>query len=244
MSGDDLSHKVDQVLAEPPRRVTRLVSEGGRTWWLKRVEHLSLRLRLQKGDPSRAFEAERNGLKTLAQKGIPVPEIAMEGADYFLLPDAGPTLQILVEEAADDPGTRAAFAAAGRALGLLHWAGLSHGRPAPRDICWDGTTARFIDLERFSAAHRSGFWQALDIVIFIQSCYGRWPDDPRFLDAALEAYRVNAPEDALARAGRLAFWLGWLKPMARLVTRFKPRSREFRAIPLTLARLAGFRRGD
>ncbi|WP_112311590.1 BUD32 family EKC/KEOPS complex subunit [Pseudogemmobacter bohemicus] len=237
MGDDDLSQKVGQALEKPPRRVTRLVSESGRTWWLKRVERLSLRLRLQKGDPARAFEAERTGLKTLAQNGVPVPEIALEGPGYFLLPDAGPTLQILAEEAPSAPDTLTAFAAAGRALGLLHWAGLSHGRPAPRDICWDGTAARFIDLERFSPAHRSGFWQALDIVIFTQSCYARWPDDPRFLETALEAYRVNAPEGALARAGRLAFWLGWLKPLAWLVTRFKPLSREFRAIPLTLARL-------
>lgn len=237
MSGEDLSHQVEQVLAEAPRRVTRLVSGGGRTWWLKRVERLSLRLRLQKGDPERAFEAERRGLKTLAAHSIPVPEIALEGADYVLLPDAGPTLQSLVEDTGGSPDAMAAFAAAGRALGLLHWAGLSHGRPAPRDICWDGTTARFIDLERFSPARRSGIWQALDIVIFTQSCFARWPEDPRFLDTALEAYRVNAPEGALARAGRLAFWLGWLKPLARLVTAFKPRSREFRAIPLTLARL-------
>ena len=116
MAGEDLSHEVDKALEQPPHRVTRLTSRGGRTWWLKRVERLSLRLRLQKGDPARAFEAERSGLKVLAAKGIPVPEIEMEGADYFLLPDAGPTLQHLVETAASDPSTLAGFAAAGRAL--------------------------------------------------------------------------------------------------------------------------------
>lgn len=234
---DELKSEVDRTLKSRPGRVTRLITGSGQTWWLKRVERLSLRLRLQKGDPARTFEAERNGLKTLADRGIPVPEIALEGEDYFLLPDAGPSLQSLVINAAPESEILRAFAAAGCALALLHWAGLSHGRPAPRDICWDGSTARFIDLERFSPAHRSGFWQAQDLLIFTQSCFGRWPDDSRWLDAALEAYAQNAPEGAMARVARLAFWLGWLKPVARLVTWVKPRAKEFRAIPLTLRRL-------
>ncbi|VDC25221.1 phosphotransferase [Pseudogemmobacter humi] len=238
MNGNGLSHLVKDALRNRPGRISRLRSAAGGTFWLKRVEKLSLRLRLQKGDPRRAFEAEREGLKTLAAKGLPVPKILLEGPDYFLLPDAGPTLeQIAGDEARPVPDREAAFAAAGKALARLHWAGLSHGRPAPRDICWDGCTARFIDLERFSLACRSGFRQALDVVIFTQSCFSRWPRDSRWLDAALAAWSANAPDGAGKRVSRLACGLGWLGPPARALSHFRPKSRELRAVPLTLGRL-------
>lgn len=238
MSRNGLAQQVRDALRNRPGRILRLRPTGGGTFWLKRVEKLSLRLRLQKGDPQRAFEAEREGLKTLAAEGLPVPKILLEGPDYFVLPDAGPTLEQIAGDATRPVSERtAAFAAAGKALARLHWAGFSHGRPAPRDICWDGSTARFIDLERFSFARRSGFRQALDVVIFTQSCFSRWPDDSRWLDAALVAWQTNAPEGADSRVALLARVLGWLGPLARALSHVRPKSRELRAVPLTLARL-------
>ena len=45
---DELKSEVDRTLKSRPGRVTRLTTGSGQTWWLKRVERLSLRLRLQK----------------------------------------------------------------------------------------------------------------------------------------------------------------------------------------------------
>lgn len=231
---DMLEAALAAALAAPPQRVRRLDLPDGRRFWLKRVERLSGRLRLQKGDPARAFAAERQGLRVLADSGIPAAGVVREGPGWLLMPDAGPTLP----EVAGQPGAQAAFAATGRALGRLHWAGLVHGRPAVRDICWDGLEARFIDLERFRPARRGGLWQAVDVVMFAQTCLTRWPDDPRWLDAALAAYAVNAPEGAMARVARLARALAPLGWLARGLAVLRPRSRELRAVPLTLARLA------
>ena len=234
----DLERILKAALAEPPQRVRRLVLPDGRGFWLKRVERVSGRMRWQKGDPAQAFEAERAGLKELASEGIPVAGIAAEGPDWVLMPDAGPVLVALVA----DPGRAEAeklqaFAAAGRALGRLHWAGLVHGRPAVRDICWDGTEARFIDLERFRHGRRGGLWQAVDVVMFVQTCFTQWPEDTRWLDAALASYAAEAPEGAMQRAARLAFWLAPLGWLARLLGRLGKSNRELRAVPLTLARL-------
>lgn len=238
MPETELEARVKAALAEPPQRVRRLDLADGRRFWLKRVERLSGRLRLQKGDPARAFEAERAGLKALAAEGLPVAAVALEGPDWVVMPDAGPVLPWVVADPNREMAEKlAACAQAGRALGLLHWAGMVHGRPAVRDICWDGRQARFIDLERFRASRRGGFWQAADVVILAQTAFTQWPDDPRWLDAALESYAVNAPEQAMARVGRLARWLapfGWL---ASGLARAKPKSRELRAVGLTLARL-------
>jgi tRNA A-37 threonylcarbamoyl transferase component Bud32 len=233
-----LDAALNAALAEPPRRVRALVLADGRRFWLKRVERLSGRLRVQKGDPAKAFAAEREGLRVLALAGLPVAGVVAEGPGWVLMPDAGPVLS----EVVGDPGRGIdeklrSFAEAGRALGRLHWAGMAHGRPAVRDVCWDGVEARFIDLERFQRAKRAGFWQAADVVMFAQTAFTLWPEESRWLDAALEAYAVSAPEGAMAAVRRL---VGWLRPVGWLaagLVALRPESRELRAVGLTLARL-------
>ena len=238
MSDPDLETALQTALADPPRRVREVVLPDGRRFWLKRVERLSGRLRLQKGDPARAFAAEREGLRLLAAEGLPVAGIAAEGPDWVLMPDAGPVLtRVVADPERSEMDKLAAFSAAGRALGLLHRAGMAHGRPAVRDICWDGQEARFIDLERFRRAKRAGFWQAADVLMFAQTAFTAWPEDARWLEAALGAYAVSAPEGAMVAVRRLAGWLapvGWL---AAALVRLRPGSRELRAVGLTLGRL-------
>lgn len=238
MTDPELDQALTTALAEPPQRVRAVVLPDGRRFWLKRVERLSGRLRLQKGDPARAFAAEREGLRAVAAAGVPVAEVTAEGPDWVLMPDAGPTLPTVVRQSdVDEAGRLRAFAAAGRALGRLHWAGMAHGRPAVRDVCWDGREARFIDLERFRRARRAGFWQAADVVMFAQTAFTAWPGDPRWLDAALAAYAVSAPEGAMDSVRRLA---GWLAPVGWLATglsALRPGSRELQAVGLTLGRL-------
>jgi hypothetical protein len=114
---------------------------------------------------------------------------------------------------------------------------MAHGRPAVRDICWDGQDARFIDLERFRRATRAGFWQAADVLMFAQTAFTAWPGNARWLDVALAAYGSSAPEGAMVSVRRLARWLapvGWL---AAGLLRLKPESRELRAVGLMLARM-------
>ncbi|MBA3911235.1 MAG: serine/threonine protein phosphatase [Rhodobacter sp.] len=238
MPDRDLDTNVKAALAEPPRRVRQLDLPDGRRFWLKRVERLSGLMRLQKGDPDRAFAAERAGLQALAEAGLPVAEVALEGPGWMLMPDAGSVLpQVVADASRTEADKLAAFAQAGRALGLLHLAGLVHGRPAVRDICWDGKEARFIDLERFRYGRRGGLWQAADVVIFTQTCFTRWPQDTTWVNAALEAYAVNAPDGAMAQVRRLVWLLmpvGWLSWALSLI---RPQSRELRAVPLALSRL-------
>jgi tRNA A-37 threonylcarbamoyl transferase component Bud32 len=234
----DLQQKLSAALDGPFRRVQRLDLADGRRFWLKRVERLSGRLRLQKGDPARAFAAECEGLRTLEAAGLPVAGIVAEGPGWIVMPDVGLTLpEVVAQSGLTEAQKLAAFARAGRALGDLHWAGMVHGRPAVRDICWDGTTARFIDLERFRPGRRGGLWQAADLVMFVQTCFTQWPEDPRWLDAALAAYATNAPPGSMARAARLVWWLHPLGWLASGLARLKPQSRELRAVGPTLARL-------
>jgi tRNA A-37 threonylcarbamoyl transferase component Bud32 len=233
-----LDEALNAALAEPSRRVRALVLPDGRRFWLKREERLSGRLRVQKGDPAKSFAAERAGLQALAAAGLPVAGVVAEGPDWVLMPDAGPILPEVVRDSGrSDAEKLRAFAEAGRALGRLHWAGMAHGRPAVRDVCWDGQEARFIDLERFRRVRRTGFWQAADVVMFAQTAFTAWPEDGRWLDAALGAYAVNAPDGAMAAVRRLARWLQPLGWLAKGLVFLRPGSRELRAVGLTLARL-------
>ncbi len=238
MTDPELDAALKTALAEPPRRVRQLDLPDGRRFWLKRVERLSGRLRLQKGDPAQAFAVERDGLRVAAAAGLPVAGVVAEGPDWVLMPDAGPVLPEVVDaKGLGEAEKMQAFAEAGRALGRLHWAGMAHGRPAVRDVCWDGREARFIDLERFRHARRAGFWQAVDVVMFAQTAFTLWPEDARWLDAALEAYAVSAPEGAMAAVRRLVWWLAPLGWLAAGLSRARPGSRELLAVGLTLARL-------
>ena len=233
-----LNDQLKAALAEPPARVRRVDLADGRRFWLKRVERLTGVMRIQKGDPERAFATERDGLRALADAGLPVAGIAAEGQEWMLIQDAGPVLPAVVGDGKRDEAEKlAAFARAGRALGLLHWAGLVHGRPAVRDICWDGREARFIDLERFRRGARGGLRQAADIVMLTQTAFTQWPEDTRWPDAVLAAYAVSAPDGAMDTVRRLAVGLTPLGWLATGLARLKPESRELRAVGPTLARL-------
>ncbi len=168
-------------------RVRMLETPAGRLW-LKRVEHLSLRWRLQKGSGRRSFEKDREGLHVLGDAGLPVAPILAEGPDYFVTPDLGVTLRALMSDTGSSDDRNAAFRAAGQALASLHAQGFSHGRPAVRDLCWDGTSVRFIDMEKFSPRHHSPRHFAADMLIFVHSVFaaGGGQQD---LENALTAYR-------------------------------------------------------
>lgn len=230
------------ALREPVVRIKPFLGPNGERLWLKRIEELSLRLRLQKGGRHRAFANELNALHVLGKAGLPVPEILAEGPDHFVMADVGPTLAHLLRSSAMPFAKRsAAFRAAGAAIGRLHSAGFAHGRPAIRDICWDGDEARFIDLEQFSDHRHSARNRAMDIVIFTQTYMSEMGASGPCLDAAMNAYSKTAPAGAVQNVRRLALWLSPLAHLTAPVRWLLPSGKGFKAVPLTLAYLRGMK---
>lgn len=226
------------ALREPIVRIKPFLGPNGERLWLKRIEALSLRLRLQKGDSRRAFANELKALHVLSKAGLPVPEILAEGPDHFVVADVGPTLAQLLRRSAMPFAKRAAaFRAAGAAMARLHMAGFAHGRPAIRVICWDGDEARFIDLEQFSDHRRSARNRAMDLVIFAQTYIAETGSAGPCLDAAFDAYRTTASAGALQNVRRLAFWLSPLVPLTAPLRWLRPSAKDFKALPQTLAYL-------
>ncbi len=225
---------LEAALQAPPQRVQR-VAAGGRAVWLKQAEQLSLRWRLQKGDTRRAFEADREGLHDLAALGLPVAQVVAEGADFFATAEVGQQMAHLLRTPdLAGPGRVAACRAAGAALAALHRAGVAHGRPSIRDICWDGQAARFIDLERYRKGRAGRGRMALDLLILLHSMFTITRGPAPEIDAAFDGWLRGAPEGAWPAVHARAARFGWLGGLARLALRLRPRSKELAAIPLTL----------
>lgn len=218
------------------------VEQGGRRYWIKRPEVLSLRWRLQKGNPTRAFARERRVHRDLLARGAPVPPILAEADNYIILPDSGPSLEATLTGAAPDERLRACRAA-GAALADLHALGLAHGRPHPRDLCWDGARIVFLDFERGSSATASERRQIWDLVLLIHGAYGLAPRETPEVAALCESYRQadlrGLWEAAQAWAKRWRWIDPLTRPLQRYEARYKPhrRYKELLAIPLTLKQL-------
>lgn len=236
---EPLRRALDRALQTAPVRVRR-VSAGGQALWLKRAETLSLRWRLQKGDPRRGLEAERAGLHVLGEMGLPVARLVAEGPDYLATAEAGRPLSAVLADPAHGGADRlAGFVAAGAALAALHRAGVAHGRPALRDICWDGAQARFIDLERYRSGPASRGRMARDLLILLHSVLVIRPAPGPELAAVLAGWQAGAPPGLWAEVGRQAARLARLRGVARLVRHWRPESRELAAGLALLDWLAG-----
>lgn len=239
-----LRQALEAALQAPPQRVQR-VAAGDRAVWLKRAERLSLRWRLQKGDTRRAFEADRAGLHDLAALGLPVAQVVAEGPDFFATEEAGQQIAHLLRLPDHaGPGRVAACRAAGAALAALHRAGVAHGRPSIRDICWDGQAARFIDFERYRKGRAGPGAMALDVLILLHSMFAITRGPAPEIAAALDGWREGAPVGLWSAVRARAARFGWLGRLARLALRLRPRSKELAAVALMLDFVAAQGAGD
>ena len=228
----ELAALAEATRGAEPARVWR-IEAAGQAFWVKTEERPSLRMRLQKGNPRRAFAAERQAMKALAAAGLPVPPILAEGEDFFVTPDCGPSLRHLLHDRdLAEPERLAAFRAAAEGLARFHARGLSHGRPSLKDICWDGRAARFLDLERFAARRNRLKGHAEDLVMLFLSAFTETGRATPETEALVAGYRAHDPGGVWEAAARLCRRMRWVDPLTRPIQRLRG-GREFRAIPLT-----------
>ncbi|MGB0958818.1 MAG: hypothetical protein ACPGVK_01095 [Halocynthiibacter sp.] len=232
---DDLNRFIRSQVDATDARVTRL-EFNSRVIWLKQPEQLNLRFRLQKGDSTRAFNAERTALKTLKSHGVPIPQIIAEGPDFIALGDSGtPLNQIIGNEDYSKAERIEIFTKAGQALAMLHQKGLSHGRPALKDLCWDGQQITFLDFERFSEKRNTPHGHAQDVVMFVFNTYAVAGRDCAELTAAIAAYRSHDTMGIWSRAQKWCANKGWINWLTKPIQmRRAGKAKEFKAIPLTL----------
>ncbi len=185
-----LANAVDEALLASHQRVALCQTRQGDKFWLKRVERFAPHLWLVKGNPEQAFERDRSSHRNLWNLGAPVPRILAEGCGYIAVEDAGRSLtKFCTERSITVAEKLRACRAAGRALARLHAMGLAHGRPAFRDMCWDGRQLRFIDFEYFVPTKAGRLRKARDLSIAVLSAFSQGVDGPRYAVSLALAYR-------------------------------------------------------
>ena len=228
LRGSQVQTELDSALAElgldipgldPAARIQpgRL---GDATVWVKTPEVVGRRLLWnRKGNPQRAFERERVALAALQDRGLPVVGLIAHSPRVMVLRDCGPPVTDLLSDPAQSDATLAeVLHASGAALGVLHRAGVSHGRAAPNDFCWQDGRITLIDFERRLGARGLAAQLRRDVVRLVYKLDQvllalQMPKDRRrtLCEAILAGYRSAGPErpwqDAVAWCRRHRVWL-------------------------------------
>lgn len=242
MTGDAQNQTGDQTrldaaiadrLASGYSRVSRFEHDG-QLYWLKRPEHGSFRMRLQKGNALAKFNAERAALKELCDQGLPFSPIAAEGAEYFATKDVGPPLMaILRKHLLSDQERADAFASAGQVLAQMHASGFSHGRPSIKDMCWKDGKVTLLDPEYYAPERNTFKGHVHDLILFLHSAFAAVEDTRPEIDAAIRAYRDHDTKQVWAGAQNWCRTRWLIDPLTRPLQWLPTRHvRDFRAIPL------------
>ncbi|MGY6632657.1 MAG: hypothetical protein ACXIU8_02825 [Alkalilacustris sp.] len=234
---DRIARAVSATDPEGRQRVVK-VTVDDRVVWVKRPERLRLRMRLQKGNANNAFAREAAALHELSGRGLPVVELVAAGPGMLAVADCGvPLRTVLRDPARTGPDRQAAALAGGAALAALHAAGVAHGRPDLRDICWDGARATLIDFERYRPAPATLAQMRSDLVILAFSAVVALGAERPELAALVVGYRRVAPPEPWAAAAALARRLTRAAPLVRLLAPLDGKRGEIAAVAPTLALL-------
>lgn len=147
-------------------------------------------------EPSSPLEREAVRLRLMRSKGFRVPEVLLATADYLALSDVGPSLKYwLTESAISANERRHILLMAAAALAQLHQNRYWHGRPALRDLCWDGKQIGFIDFEEDPHQMLSiDQCMVRDLLIFVHGLYRYLPVTDPLIVEVINEYRRLAPE--------------------------------------------------
>ncbi len=211
------------------------IDVAAQVFWVKRPENLNLRYRLQKGNPRKSFERERQAFADLNAAGAPVPLVSAEAAEYIVLPDCGPNLRSLLASEPVEARRNDLLFNASRTLAQFHKLGFAHGRPSPKDMCLVEGQILLLDFERYRRRNNTAKGQSRDLIIFAFNVAAHSPQMRAVLPEMLAIYRKNSAAENWNLAQqwcRRMRWVDWAtKPIQR---RAGNKAQEFKVIPLVL----------
>ena len=229
---------LNDLAAAGTARIQR-IERDGHVFWIKRPEVLSRKMRLQKGDPKTAFAEEVAAHHDFLRLKLPVPTIVSEGPGFIITNDAGPNLKSLFAQLPETEFLKALSFAA-RALTGLHSAGVSHGRPSLKDICWRDGKITFLDFERAADKRNGKKGQAMDLLILLFSTSVETRGSETAMATVRNAYLDAGSDDIWRLAQRRVRLLGPLRVLLRPIAWVLRGNKEFDAI----APFFDFVRGD
>lgn len=166
-----------------------------------------------------ALAAEAAAIRSLAEAGMPVPEVVACTRDWLVLGDAGRALEADLHTLSDPVERWHRIDSAGALLTRLHQAGLWHGGAQIRNFSWQGNGPCLLDLEDHDLSGMSlAERQARDLLLFLYSLtrYDREADAPHLRGQATIMLRAASRETCAALTGFIGR-VDWLLAGARLI---------------------------
>ena len=216
----DLNIRIGEELKKhPEKRIFWFIYEGRKIWvkqtesvrnerWLRFARCACLVLGLGILQPGvnpngkKALHFETGRLDRLARRGVGVPEVYASGDGWLALADCGARVSELVGRA-DVPFSQKEemLSSGAEDLARLHALGLHHGRPALKDMMWDGTRVMLIDFEDGILIGLPREKRILrDVLLFVQSIFKEaGADADRLAETVFRVYAGRQPHYA-ARA--------------------------------------------
>lgn len=166
----------------------------GKKYWLKKTQARGILLGLRKGGAKHLLETERTAIHVMANRGLPVAPIVLEGENYFVSGDVGiPVDQALAERAPDANAQQALVERVSVAVADLHRANAAHGGLHLRNICLQGTQVSFIDLEKACPKNASLKARSYDLRVLLFSVFAAFPGRADLASTLLDTYRYALP---------------------------------------------------
>lgn len=208
-----------QMEAHPRDRVIPFWHEG-KKYWIKKKQGNG-RNRWAKAPESAQFYYEAAHIMMAARLVPHVPEMVLFTEDCMVLRDSGYTVGEILFSKGPEEEKKRILRAAGAALCAIHEAGLAHGRPALRDMTWNGKKIVFLDWENrpfFKDLRRR---QSADVILFFHSMYREPWMHESWARAAWEGYAAAGGTDMLEEACRFLAAHAFLEKICAVLHPFR-----------------------
>lgn len=215
----DLPNRRLWIKRQGVKVLPRFVSLQGLAAALLRVPHLRPSPQLS---PAAMQAREIARMRAFAGAGFPVPLIAYQSKTAMVMTDAGETLALRLKglRKTDADAHEALLVRSAEALGRVHAAGLSHGRPHVRDFFLRDGDVGFMDFEEDPASVMPlEMAQARDVFLYflVVASASIRPDET--CPAALAAWSRHASVAARHELQVLTALAGRILPLIRLIGR-------------------------
>lgn len=209
--------------------IKRQGTENAR-WWISIQAFLSRLVPYKFMRPSPILDAagmakrELDKIDLLSSKGFPVPQVVYTSSTAFALRDIGKTIATMLSELRHKNHIEhdALLVKCANDLGLLHAAGLCHGRPHMRDFFLENDRIGFMDFEEepelvmpLEVAQARDLW-LLFLPLSLTSI-----DKDKTLQNAYAQWEKNAPQLAKAELKKMIDILSRFLPLVRLIGRVR-----------------------
>lgn len=150
----------------PAERVFSLDIDGEKFWVKRKLGNGRKQLVKYSVEKEFFYEIAR---MTIASRNCPdlVPEMVVLTPDYMVTRDGGPMLKSWLDKDISEEEKEAILEKAGASLARLHEKDIVHGRPALRDMTWDGEHMAFLDWENRMYAKSREEQKAIDFILML-----------------------------------------------------------------------------